>query len=130
MCDLTSIVEHYEEFGDFTERQKKEIVKAIVSYFLHFKIWLERRDFPKVTKLIVDEFPTEDPLYYYKPSGKGHLNPKGILYHRFNNQSGNWRSKYGGIYKNNVKKPKNKKIEKEISGNIGLRVCTFFKYSD
>lgn len=113
MYNMEVLLDHYEEYGDLTESYKIELSKTLVSYFLHFKIWLGRKDFEKVTKLIVTEFPTEDPLFYYQPPVNGRSNPKGKLYHRYNNQTDTWRSKLGGVYKYNVGKPKNKKEQNQ-----------------
>lgn len=117
---LEVILEYYLEHDDLTESHKIEISKAIVAYFLHFQIWLERKDFPKITKLITAEFPTEDPFYYYQPPANSHSTAKGKLFHRYNNQSGSWRAKLGGIYKNNVKSSKHQRKADDI-GKIKIR---------
>lgn len=77
-------------------------------------IWLGRSDFPKITKLIKDEFPEEDEHYYYQPAGLIDNNPHGKLYARYINQISSWRAKLNGIYKNtNRRCNKNQKITLE-----------------
>lgn len=107
MYKMEAIVEHYSTYEMLTESLRKKLSHTLISYFMHFEIWLSRNDFQVISKMIIDEFPNEDPLYYYTPAGVGSVGPRGILWNRFVNQSRNWRTKLSGVFKNN-KKPENK----------------------
>lgn len=111
MYKLEVIIEYYGTHEMLTESYRKKMCHAIIAYFMHFEVWLSRADFEVLTRLIINEFPNEDPFLYYKPPDGYSSNPKGILWYRFVNQSVNWRSKLNGIFKNR-KKSTPKPIEK------------------
>lgn len=114
MYNLSTIKTYYEENGCLTSSLRKELAHALARYFIHFNIFVSRSDFPVITGLIKKEFSEEDEEYYYKPPCEEHKDPRGKLYYRYINQTGNWREKLNGIYKNNVSK--NKKKESENPG--------------
>lgn len=104
MYKLETIVEFYAQNEMLEYEHRKKMTHAIIAYFMHFEIWLCRDDFVVIRDLIIKEFPTEDALYYYNPPPNSKTNPKGVLWHRFVNQSTSWRHKLGGVFRNNKKK--------------------------
>lgn len=117
------ITEHYKEHEDLLQSQRKQLSINIVRYLIHNSIWVTRADFGVLTKMIVEEFPTEDPLLYYNPPGDGHLNPRGLLYNRYVNQTGEWRKKLNGVYKYRKCFESNDKMKKKAGS--GQYFCLY-----
>lgn len=58
----------------------------LIKYFISNKIWLTRSDMNAISKMILNEFKTEDKDFYFKePEGTSKA-PKGILFSRYCNQ--------------------------------------------
>lgn len=126
MYRAESIMTYYKEFGTLTESLRKQLCHHLISYFIHFRIWIKRSDFPHITKLIKEEFPDEEEAYYYQPVSQMNKNPQGRLYCRYVNQTGSWRRKFNGVYKNIKSRSKTTENYVYVNSNPGkIRFVVF-----
>lgn len=77
--DQGFILKHYKKEKRLTNEMRKIMSKSLLMYFLVNKIYIGRKELPKIVDLIMEEFPSENRnLYYGMPlSGK---NPTGKLF--------------------------------------------------
>lgn len=57
---------------------------CISKHFVSLRIWIARKDFPTITRLIKNEFPKEIEELYYKPPNEKTTNPGGMFYNKYN----------------------------------------------
>lgn len=81
--DALDIIRNMDSNKLLDDSQRAKMCSLISNYFVSRYIWIKRKDFPVITKLIKNEFPNELEEFYYRPPNEESNSPGGMFYNKY-----------------------------------------------